>query len=94
MTLPDAATLFAALDATWPAASTQVQDGWLLRDGAGGGKRVSAASPTAPEADPVLAADAMRARGQVPLFRLGPGDTGVDAQLAGAGYDILDPTVI
>ena len=38
MTLPDAASVMAALDATWPAYATHTQDGWILRDGAGGGK--------------------------------------------------------
>jgi len=40
----DGPACMAALAATWPAARVWQQDGWTLRDGAGGGKRVSAAS--------------------------------------------------
>jgi GNAT superfamily N-acetyltransferase len=94
MSLPGAADLLAALDATWPARRTVAQDGWLLRDGAGGGKRVSAATRDSPGADMVRAEDWMRARGERPLFRLGPGDADLDAALAGLGYAVLDPSLI
>ncbi len=94
MNLPDPAELFSALDTTWPAKSSRDVDGWLLREGAGGGKRVSATSPLRPDSDITLAEAEMRRRGQVPLFRLGAGDAVIDAQLAGQGYRILDPTLI
>lgn len=94
MTPHNSDDLFAALDATWPAKTTCEAKGWLLRDGAGGGKRVSATSPLSPDADIALAEAEMRRRGQVPLFRLGAGDAATDAQLAGQGYRILDPTLI
>ncbi|TVQ05044.1 MAG: GNAT family N-acetyltransferase [Roseinatronobacter sp.] len=94
MSLPDAASLMAALDATWPAQATHTQDGWRLRDGAGGGKRVSAASPLHDDA-PLSTAEAwMQARGQRPLFRLTAGEATLDAVLTGRGYNLLDPTVI
>lgn len=92
--LPEAQALMAALDATWPPAATTRHEGWLLREGAGGGKRVSAASPLLAEARIETAEAAMRARGQVPLFRLGMGDAAVDALLAGRGYSLLDPTLV
>ena len=38
------ADLFAAVDATWPAAEDTQVGGWTIRDGRGGGQRVSAAS--------------------------------------------------
>ncbi len=94
MSLPDALRLQAALEATWPPAASEIREGWLLREGASGGKRVSAASPLTPHADPAHAQAAMRARGQTPLFRLGIGDAAIDAQLAGLGYRLLDPTLI
>lgn len=88
------AEVFAALDATWPARKTQEVDGWLLRDGAGGGKRVSAASQLSSEADIDIAADAMRAMSQVPLFQVRQGETALDARLAAAGYAVVDPVWI
>ena len=94
MSLPDALRLQAALEATWPPAATEIRNGWLLREGAGGGKRVSAASPLTPEADPAIAEAAMHARGPNALFRLGAGDAAIDAQLTGLGYRLLDPTLI
>lgn len=94
MSLPDLARLMAALDATWPAREVTDRDGWRLRDGAGGGKRVSAASVLAERAEIAVAEAAQRAQGQTPLFRLGPEDLALDAQLAGLGYQLLDPTVL
>lgn len=89
--------LMAALDATWPAAETRIEAGWLLRRGAGGGKRVSAASRADPGADipDIAAAEAkLAAWGQAPLFRLSEQDGGLDAALDARGYAVLDPTAI
>ena len=94
MSGPDAQHLLAALEATWPPAAREPQEGWLLRTGAGGGKRVSATSPLLPDADIGLAEAAMRAKGQRPLFRLTEGDTALDNDLAARGYAVLDPTLI
>ena len=94
MSGPDAQHLLAALEATWPPAAREPQEGWLLRAGAGGGKRVSATSPLLPDADIGLAEAAMRAKGQRPLFRLTEGDTALDNDLAARGYAVLDPTLI
>lgn len=95
-TEPSALRLMEVLDATWPAAETQTEAGWLLRRGAGGGKRVSAASPLATCGTPnVAVATAALARwGQPALFRLSATDQAVDAVLAAEGFAILDPTVI
>lgn len=94
MTQPGPARLLAALEATWPPAQVVRQGGWVLRDGAGGGKRVSAASAVAPGADIAVAEDAMRAQGQRVLFRLGPDDEALDGTLAARGYRLLDPSLI
>lgn len=95
---PDATRLMAALDATWPAARVTEAGGWLLRQGAGGGKRVSAASPAGPDArnDGAIAdaEAAMRAWGQTPLFRLEPEDAALDARLDARGLALLDPVVL
>lgn len=81
---------FAALAATWPAARTWQQDGWTLRDGAGGGKRVSAAS-AGPDA---RAADLAALMPDGPLAMLRPEQTALDRDLAALGYTVVDPTLI
>lgn len=78
--------------ATWPAAETAEAGGFLLRRGAGGGNRTSAASPLGADWDIAAAEAAMRAWGQRPLFRIRPEDGALDAALAARGYAILDPT--
>ena len=85
-----------AMDATWPAARIETVGPWLLREGRGGGKRVSAASATSPvaEADIPQAEAGLRAMGQVPLFRIGQGEGALDALLAARGYSLIDPVVI
>lgn len=77
-----------ALDATWPAAEFLDTGGWRLRRGAGGGKRVSAASGGG---DVEQAEAAMAAWGQRSLFQLWPGDEALDADLAQRGYEVVDP---
>ncbi len=96
-TIPDTQRLMAAVDATWPPAETVDRAGWRLRRGAGGGKRVSAASPLGAGAGPGDVAEAeaaMRAWGQPPLFRLGREDAALDRALAGVGYQVLDPVLL
>ncbi len=90
------ARLLAAIDATWPAAETRAEAGWVLRRGGGGGKRVSAASACVPGETPEIAAAeaAMATWGQAPLFRLTPEEGALDAALAAAGYALLDPVAV
>ncbi|NCO20745.1 MAG: GNAT family N-acetyltransferase [Rhodobacterales bacterium] len=90
------AVLFAVLDATWPAARTVALPAFLIRDGQGGGKRVSAAQATGAvdAADLAAAEQAMQALGQPPLFILRRADDPLDAVLADHGYRVVDPTVI
>ncbi len=66
---PDAHRIMAAIDATWPPAEFRSAGSWLLRRGAGGGQRVSAASTTDQAADLAPAEAGMRAWG---LCRRGP----------------------
>ncbi|MCC5993259.1 MAG: GNAT family N-acetyltransferase [Rhodobacteraceae bacterium] len=91
---PAAEALFDAMDATWPAHRVMPCDGWLIRDGSGGGKRVSAASAVADSPDIDAAIAAMRAIGQTPLFMLRDGGGALDAALAARGFDLLDPSLI
>ncbi len=88
--------IFAAVDGTWPAHASHRLGPWLLREGRGAGKRVSAATALAPVSDADIAAAeaAQRALGQVPLFQIRPGDEGLDARLAARGYGIVDPVQI
>lgn len=88
--------ILAAMEATWPPAATRGLGPWLLRDGMGGGKRVSAATLQG-EFDPAKIAEAeaaMRAADMRPLFQLSPGQEALDAELDARGYAIVDPVVI
>lgn len=96
MTLPDTARVCGAIDATWPAVQEMPVGPWIIRRGAGGGNRVSAARIAGHVLgrDVAPAADAMRALGQRPLFSIRPGDAAADAVLADAGYVVQDETAI
>ena len=87
---PDA--LATAMEATWPPAAAWLDGPWRLRDGAGGGNRVSAATPEAgwTEDDIALAEAAMPAA----LFMIRPQDAALDAALQKRGYARVDPVVI
>ena len=92
--MPSNDRLMAALDATWPPAEYLELGPWLLRRGAGGGQRVSAASTEDQSADIAPAEAGMRAWGQTPLFRLTPDQTELDRRLAEAGCAVKDPVVL
>jgi ribosomal protein S18 acetylase RimI-like enzyme len=66
-----------------------------LRDGNGGGKRVSAATACGPwsTTDIHIAEQGMRDLSQPLLFMLLPHETGLDDALARLGYDIVDPVL-
>ena len=96
MTQTDALTLCDVIDATWPPATVQCLGPWIIRNGAGGGNRVSAATAIRAVCanDLAPAEQAMRALGQEPLFQLRPGDNAIDAMLNQAGYLVRDETAI
>lgn len=85
--------ILAAVDVTWPAARFVPNGPWLLREGQGGGQRVSAASAQGPvnDADIDLAIDAMRAMKQPPLFMIRPENEALDRLLEDRGFSIKDP---
>lgn len=89
-------TLQAAIEATWPPAGRQTDGPVTIRDGRGGGKRVSAATASRSLSPDELsrAEAAMRDLGQDALFRIRAGDDALDADLAANGYRIIDPTNI
>ncbi|GGA18590.1 GNAT family N-acetyltransferase [Neptunicoccus cionae] len=86
--MPTEDQLFAAVDASWPAHRTQELGGWTLREGRGGGQRVSAASG---EGDIAQAEAAMEAMGQDKLFMIRGDQSDLDQELAARGYVIKDP---
>lgn len=94
MTLPAAADLFAALEATWPPGAAHRAGPWVIRDGAGGGSRVSAATalgPVGPGHLPLLVAE-MAALGESGIVQVRAGQDDLDALLAGHGWTVADPT--
>lgn len=86
----------AVAQATWPPAAMQTVGPWTIRDGQGGGKRVSAATAQQPVTSDklTLAEDAMQALGQPSLFMIRRGDNALDAMLDDAGYRVIDPVNI
>ncbi|MCK8483349.1 GNAT family N-acetyltransferase [Aliiroseovarius sp. S2029] len=92
-TLPSVDQIIEACEVTWPPAKTERIGAWVIRDGAGGGKRVSAATESWPttEADLPVAEKAMRALGMDPLFQIRHGDEHLDDMLEKHGYHIVDP---
>ena len=90
---PDLPRLYAALDATWPAAAMVEAGPWRLREGAGGGKRVActtAEGDWGPD-DLHAAEKAQHLLGQVPLFMIRQGEVALDAALEAEGYALIDP---
>ncbi len=97
MNAPTLPRLISTLDATWSPLAVQTIGPFKLRNGAGGGKRVSAATleePDATDTEITQAIEGMRAFGQTPLFMLRPGQEAFDARLAAQGFEVIDPSVV
>jgi GNAT superfamily N-acetyltransferase len=94
--IPDLPRLRAAAAATWPPVSQRTLGPVTIREGRGGGKRVSAAtaSQALSSAELTPAEAAMHDLGQDALFQVWPGDDALDAALAAQGYRVVDPTNI
>ena len=95
MTLPSVQQLYQAINTTWPARAIRQEAGWEIRDGAGGGKRVSAvtlAQTELPDIDWVEAR--LSEQGQEHLFMIRDGEEILDAALAARGYEIIDPVTL
>lgn len=89
--MPDANRLYDVCEGTWPPADSRTLGGWTIRNGAGGGKRVSAATGAG---DIAQAEEAMRALGQTPLFMIRKGDETLDAELEAKGYALIDEVML
>ncbi|MBC6442486.1 MAG: GNAT family N-acetyltransferase [Rhodobacteraceae bacterium] len=85
--------VFAAIDATWPAAHYSQAGPWCIREGRGGGQRVSAASTRArvTATDVAEAETAMQALGQPPVFMIRGDQPRVDSVLDRLGYRMKEP---
>mgnify|MGYP001627781513 CR=1 FL=1 len=94
--MPDSRQLLEVCEATWPAAAHFRVGPFTLRDGQGGGKRVSAATLDGDglpgDEDRHRAEERMAALGQPLLFQVRPGQDAFDRQLDAAGYRVVDPT--
>ncbi|MFN4130181.1 MAG: GNAT family N-acetyltransferase [Paracoccaceae bacterium] len=90
---PDA--LAEVMERTWPPARAFAVGPWAIRDGQGGGKRVSAATAGPGWRDEAIpeAEAAMADLGQTPLFLIRQGDDLLDQALQSRGYRVVDPVV-
>lgn len=79
------------MEATWPPAGRSQLGPFILRDGAGGGKRVSAATCDGPFAEADLAT--LESAMADPLALIREGDTALDAALDARGWRVIDPVV-
>lgn len=85
------ALLAEVMEATWPPFTRTAFGPFTLRDGAGGGKRVSAASLESPFTGTDL--DALEAAMAEPLMLIRFGEEALDAALAARGWRIIDPVI-
>jgi N-acetylglutamate synthase len=90
---PELARILAVVEATWPPATQREVRPWTIRDGQGGGKRVSAATARGPvgASEIAEAETAMAALGQTPLFMIREGEGALDKALEARGYSVVDP---
>ncbi len=88
-----AARLYDICEHTWRPRAATPMGPFILRDGDGGGKRVSAATVTGPYTDADLdrIETAMADLGQPHLFMIKDGDDAFDRDLAARGYRVIDP---
>lgn len=81
--------LFDVIEATWPAASRSRAGPFIIRDGAGGGKRVSAVS-----LEGSFSADNIVALEKHDLFSVREGQDDFDLALEQSGFEIFDPSIL
>ena len=94
---PTAHRLYDVNDATWPPAEMHRLGPFTLRQGDGGGQRVSSASlweDRFTEADIETAERAMKGMDQPLLFMVRDSDQALDAMLENRGYFIKDPVTL
>ncbi len=89
-------TLYDTIEATWPAAEVAAVGNWTIRNGAGGGQRVSACTVNGPVSvkDISQAEDAMLALNQGHLFMVREDEKELDRMLAERGFREHNPVVM
>lgn len=94
--MPGVQQLYEVIEATWPAAAQTRIGPWIIREGRGGGQRVSATTAAGPvtAGDLPAAEAAMRDLGQPLMFMIRDGDDALDRLLEAAGYPVVDPVNI
>ncbi|MCV2867856.1 GNAT family N-acetyltransferase [Defluviimonas sp. WL0002] len=85
--------ILALTDATWPAAARHQAGAFTVREGKGGGQRVSSATAADgwTDADIDRAEACHRRLGQTPLFLIRPDEKALDTALEARGYSLKDP---
>jgi GNAT superfamily N-acetyltransferase len=87
-----------ASDVSWPPIKKFKMGSWTIREGGGGGNRVSATSLNNSNSflktDIVLAETAMKTLGQPYIFRIGKEEIKLDLTLEKFGYNIVTPSYI
>ncbi|MEM6303761.1 MAG: GNAT family N-acetyltransferase [Pseudomonadota bacterium] len=93
---PDMARIMQAVEATWPPARAWDVGPFRVRDGQGGGQRVSAATAEGVVTEPELRAaeQAIQGLGQTPLFQCRGEGSALEQLLQDHGYTPRDETVI
>ena len=88
--------IFAVSDATWPCGARHMVGPFTVREGHGGGQRVSSATVDGDWNPSDLAAVEVEhlRLGQKPIFMIRPGDEALDQALDERGYRIVDPVTI
>lgn len=91
-----ARVLLADMADTWPCVASYRVGAWRIRDGGGGGSRVSAATAEAPvtAADLPAMQDACARLGQPALVMIRPDEEPLDALLQAGGYGMQDETLL
>lgn len=87
---PTPTEIHAVIDATWPAAQIVETGGWCVRDGAGGGGRVSSATAEDVHLDYAAMEAAHLAFGQTARVMVREGEDELDQHLAKRDYEIAD----
>lgn len=85
---------FTAIEQTWPAAQQIEVEGWIVRQGLGGGSRVSSAVATTDAPDIKLMEVTQASLGQPALVMVRDDQEALDETLKQMGYRAKDPTLL
>ena len=96
MDLAAPVSLIPVVEATWPPVRGFRAGPWRMKEGAGGGSRVSSATAEGPvtAGDLQTLREAARSLGQPPIVMVRQGETALDRLLQDAGFAVQDETVL